>query len=72
MKRTSITAIALIALAAHAVPVFAQASDPQPTEEQVKSNLQICIAACDAQFPPSDYFSTAIRGYCYIPCLAGY
>lgn len=62
MKRAStIAAFAAIALATQAAPAFAN-----PT------NLQSCINACDAQFPSSDYFATAIRGYCYIPCLAGY
>jgi len=28
--------------------------------------VEAAIAECDKQFPPSDYYLVAIRGYCYM------
>lgn len=62
MNRSVTSAVvAVIVLATHVAPASAQTTI-----------LQACIGTCDARFPPSDYFATAIRGYCYVGCLAGY
>jgi hypothetical protein len=57
MKRTIYALVSALALLGSA---------PAAKADPLLKCVQEAIADCDKQFPPSDYYLVAIRGWCYM------
>jgi hypothetical protein len=57
MKRTIFALASALTLAGSATPARA---------EDIIKCMAVAVKDCDAQFPPTDRWTIAIRGWCYI------
>lgn len=64
MKKTILALGLAAALLGTASPALAE-DDPELMHQTIKC-MGAAIKECDADFPVSDYYSVAIRGWCYL------